>query len=97
MQFEASQCYSFSELHKTPQPIRSHPHKRVCSTEIGATEGFKCQEIKENFNARKFDERVDQQRTCDDTAPTWEALEYSNRFVTKKCKDTLVNDGDTKV
>ena len=34
---------------------------------------------------------MDIDRTCDDTLPSWESLEYSQRFVTKTCVDTIAS------
>ena len=53
--------------------------------------------IRADTNERALKKRVDKVRTCDDTTPTWQFLEYSQRFVTKACIDTVVpHDGKDK-
>ena len=85
-------------------PTHSHTHSLAhsltlsLSNAIGATEGYSCRVIREDTNNRKLYDRVDEARTCDDTMPTWESLDYSQRFVTKSCMDTItpdVKDGDS--
>ena len=70
-----------------------YSHILACSDTIGRTEGYACKVIREDSNGRKVSDRVDLQRTCDDTMPTWETLEYSQRFKSKECLDLVINDG----
>ena len=71
-----------------------YSHILACSVAIGSTEGYACKLITEDSDGREeLNDRVDIKRTCDDTMPTWETLEYSQRFKSKECLDLVINDG----